>query len=250
MYGKKIIMAVAMVSVVTLSASMFAAFEAHVVNVTAHIENALAVDTEAIEFGTVFPQEYLEKPLEIRLSDSFVEAFNSEEQRVQFVDYKIVSKPKCWNDDSENPEYAPVDFATHECPTIDGVQYVVMKDLCKFLSKMPAEETGGYNKADVGVPSYYTSVNGYTSVSEDDKCEIVDPPYVDDIDWATGSLAACQKDLVDNWTIDLKVPPFVNHIGQDWPESCKNWVLEEEENKFDYGCDLWIEVTGIYNVNP
>ena len=247
MYGKKIIAVVAMFSVVTLSAAMFAAFEAHVVNVTAHIQNALAVDTEAIEFGTVFPQEYLEKDFEIGLSKSFMTAY-AEEGRVQFVDYKIVSKPKCWNDDPKNPLYAPVDFATHECPTIDSVQYVVMEDLCKFLSKMPEEEIGYFNKPDVGVPSYYTSVNGYTSVSEDDECEVLNPPLVDDIITATGSLAACKGDEEDNWTIDLKVPPVRNYIGQDWPESCRNWVVETDG--VDYGCDLWVEVTGIYNVNP
>ena len=240
MYGKKIIAAGAMISVVTLSAAMFAAFEAHVVNVTAHIENALAVSPQEVEFGTVFPQEYLEKDFEIELSKSFMDAFYSDDQRVQFVNYKIVSKPKCWNNDSKNPLYAPVDFATHECPIIDGMQYVVMKDLCAFLSKMPEEETG-----DVGVPSYYTSVNGYASVSEDDKCEVLDPPDVDEIICATGKLAACQGDLEDIWTVDLKVPPVKDFVGQDWPESCRNWVVETDG--VDYGCDLWVEVTGISN---
>ena len=240
MYGKKIIAAVAMVSVVTLSAAMFAAFEAHVVNVTAHIENALAVSPQEIKFGTVFPQEYLEKDFEIKLSDSFMEAYGSNDQRVQFVDYKIVSKPKCWNEDLENPLYAPVDFATHECS--EG--FVVMKDLCSFLSKMPADSETG----DVGVPSYYTSVNGYISVSEDDECKVLNPPDVDDIDWAMGKLAACGNDLEDNWIVDLKVPPVEGFVGQDWPESCRNWVVETDG--VDYGCDLWVEVTGIYNVNP
>jgi len=247
MYGKKIIAVVAMVSVVTLSAAMFAAFEAHVVNVTAHIENALAVSPQEIKFGTVFPQEYLKKDFKIELSKSFQDAYNSDDQRVQFVDYKIVSKPKCWNNDPKNPLYAPVDFATHECPTIDNVKYVVMKDLCSFLSKMPEPETSGFNKPDVGVPSYYTSANGYTSVSENDECEVLNPPDVDDIAWATGSLAACKGDLVDNWKIDLKVPPVRNYVGQDWPESCREWVVAEDG--VNYGCDLWVEVTGIYNTN-
>ena len=69
MYGKKIIAAVAMISVVTLSAAMFAAFEAHVINVTAKIENALAVNTTPIEFGTVFPEEVLySSPINMKLS--------------------------------------------------------------------------------------------------------------------------------------------------------------------------------------
>lgn len=51
---------------------MFAAFEAHVINVTATIENALKVNTSAIDFGTVFPQEKLDKDFTVSLSDSFV----------------------------------------------------------------------------------------------------------------------------------------------------------------------------------
>ena len=50
---------IALVAVVAGVAGM-AAFEAHVINVTAHIENALKVVPAGGEltFGTVFPQEY------------------------------------------------------------------------------------------------------------------------------------------------------------------------------------------------
>ena len=75
MYGKKIIAAVAMISVVTLSAAMFAAFEAHVINVTAKIENALSVPIEELDFGLVFPQETPDdKIFNIALSRSFIDA--------------------------------------------------------------------------------------------------------------------------------------------------------------------------------
>src|SRR3989344_2381126 len=69
---------------------LFAAFEAHVVNVTARIENALAVSTAAIDFGTVFPQEKLGKSLLVELSQSFID-----EGRVDDVNYFIRQKPKC-----------------------------------------------------------------------------------------------------------------------------------------------------------
>src|SRR3989344_1695678 len=69
---------------------LFAAFEAHVINVTAQIENALAVSSDAIDFGTVFPQEHLDQPLDIRLSSSFMT-----EGRVDDVRYIIRQKPKC-----------------------------------------------------------------------------------------------------------------------------------------------------------
>ena len=50
---------------------MFAAFEAHVINVTARIENALSVNTDPISFGTVFPQEELDRLIRLSLSKSF-----------------------------------------------------------------------------------------------------------------------------------------------------------------------------------
>jgi hypothetical protein len=48
-------------------------------------------------------------------------------------------------------------------------------------------------------------------------------------------------DILDLWKVDLKVPPVDGYVGQDWPEGCPT----VPENDVDYGCDLWIEVTGI-----
>jgi len=67
----------------------FSAFEAHVINVTAHIENALNVPVKEIEFGTVFPQEQFIETFNVSLSDSFLSA-----GRVDDVVYKIAQKPK------------------------------------------------------------------------------------------------------------------------------------------------------------
>ena len=62
---KKILLGIGAVAAVLLSVVAMSAFEAHVINVTAHIENALSVDTTPIEFGTVFPQEYLEEEITV-----------------------------------------------------------------------------------------------------------------------------------------------------------------------------------------
>ena len=86
---KKIIISFLAILVAVGLTPLFAAFEAHVINVTAHIENALSVSPEAIDFGTVFPQEVLEKNFTIALSESFLE-----EDRVDDVHYKLVQKPK------------------------------------------------------------------------------------------------------------------------------------------------------------
>ena len=223
--------------------TLAAAYEAHVINVTAHIENALAVDTESIDFGTVFPQEYLEKDFVIRLSDSFMDETQT---RVKDVKYKIVQKPKCecdypqyLPDGSLNSDFAtyctegqytPVDFALHTCPS----NYSPMPDLCRFLSKLPDVETGDY-----GIDSYY-------QVGCIDAC--IDP-YIDNPLGARGYLEKCDPDdsdlctgdTEDCWTVDLKVPPVAGYEGQEWPDSCREYVVPTDGA--DYGCDLWIEVT-------
>ena len=411
---KKIIASVALVATVAVSAAMFAAFEAHVINVTAHIENALAVDTYGIDFGTVFPQEYVERQFEIGLSSSFLA-----EPRAKDVHYKIVQKDKPWTlnfgdyddvnthnrsllfvdpdqgkgegytigggkltittgDDIEdlygpgepasgtdwtaprmvipmggnftietkvtaNPtghagtageyqsggilvygsdgdvvrleltrwgtgtagksavymesqengvkvgkgftgndffdevylkltrdgnEFAgyystdgsswtqisaqpnPFDDFTNE--NIGGhpkvglavtdnnadqsnnsfsadFDYVTFNgdylSLCRFLSKLPKEGDG-----DVGVPSYFDICSGCEDPVPDIAYGYLDKEYGEN------------GDIVDGWTVDLKVPPISGYVGQDWPDSCVDWVVEEDE--MDYGCDLWIEVTG------
>ena len=56
---------------------VFSAFEAHVVNVTARIENALSVTPLSIDYGTVFPQEKLDKTFDVQLSQSFLDEADS-----------------------------------------------------------------------------------------------------------------------------------------------------------------------------
>ena len=71
---KKITLAIGGIALIVASVPMFAAFEAHVINVTAKIENALKVSTAEINYGTVFPQEKLDKLFDVSLSDSFVDS--------------------------------------------------------------------------------------------------------------------------------------------------------------------------------
>lgn len=217
---KKILFSIIAGIVVVGGVAALSAYEAHVINVTAHIENALSVDTYEIDFGTVFPQEYLEREFTISLSDSFLAA-----ARVDDVEYKIVQKPKCKADNPQaEPQYKPVDYATHECP----LGYTEMLSLCPFLSKLPQDEEVG----DIGEPSYYDA--------DTDSCptDQVEP-------MARGILAKSDQDTSDIWTVDLKVPPVDGYVGQDWPEGCP--VVNENDR--DYGCDLWIEVTGISRTN-
>src|SRR3989344_6142943 len=78
---------------------LVAAFEAHVINVTAQIENALFVHPESLEFGTVFPQEHLETSFFVTFSQSFSA---SDQRRVGNVEYVLKQKPKPRVDTPEN----------------------------------------------------------------------------------------------------------------------------------------------------
>jgi len=316
--NKKIILGLLAVVVVAGGVAGMSAYEAHVINVTAHIENALYVHPEAIVFGTVFPQEYLERDFTVELSTSF-----QGQDRVDYVDYVIKQKPKCKCDiaqptGEECPDgtYAPVGYDTHECPT----GYSEMENLCQFLSKVDADQ-GDDN--DISHPSYYNDPTPGEPNSGDESCAqpvryentlsfnptgwagwscplneyavgagvlvgdanvylwqpgattpggIVYPNtgtsyvygpgetgmiiqndgdenesityYVDCmtiVDDASGILSILDDDVVDLWKVDLKVPPVDGFVGQDWPAGCPTVPT----NDIDYGCDLWIEVTGI-----
>lgn len=216
---KKVIPVILGVFVVMAGVAAVSAFEAHVINVTAHIENALSVSTEHVSFGTVFPQEYVTKDFTVSLSDSFLSA-----NRVDDVTYTIKQKPKCKANEPNNPEqYAPVNYATEQCP--EG--YTEMLTLCPFLSKTDGDP-GDLNDTSHG--SYFVAESGGVPAH----CVT---PGAD----ATGKLAKSAQDVTDNWIIDLKVPPVAGTVGQDWPAGCPT-VPEDSK---DYGCDLWIEVTGI-----
>jgi len=225
---KKILFGLVAVVVVAGGVAGMSAYEAHVINVTAHVENALTTHSDPLHFGTVFPQEYLERNFTISLSNSFQTS-----QREDLVRYKIVQKPKCeCTEDPANTElcphgeYAAVDYATHLCPE----NYVMMEDLCEFLSKLPTAETPD---GESGVPSYYEEGNPDSCVPRGEN----DPR----LHVALGVLGA--GDLSDEWAVDLKVPPVEGYIGQDWPETCADWTVPTDGA--DYGCDLWVEVTCI-----
>lgn len=222
---KKISLLTFAFAIAVATVPMFAAYEAHVINVTAHIENALVTHNGPVKFGTVFPQEYIEKPISVTLSTSF-----TNQDRIKTVDYKIVQKPKCeclgaFEVSAECPsgQYAPVGYATHACPS----NYEEMLSLCPFLSKIPRDEAGD----DTGVSSYFVPAD---EAGNEAFCETRTGEEV-----AFGVLTT-ETNEIDEWIIDLKVPPVDGFVGQEWPASCPTVPVDSE----DYGCDLWIEVTG------
>jgi len=217
---KKLLLALATVLVVAGGVAALSAYEAHIINVTAHIENALSVAPKELAFGTVFPQEYTTKEFTVSLSDSF-----KAQIRLADVSYKIEQKPKCIDDTTKEHVQCVPSGETCVCPAGS----TAMLDLCEFLSKLPKDTEVG----DVGHPSYYQP-------SPTPHCATPSPAL------ATGNLNHQTSDDSDTWIVDLKVPPVAGYVGQEWPAGCPT-VPENDKN---YGCDLWVEVTGFSTPSP
>lgn len=234
---KKIFLSLAAVVAIVAGVVGMSAFESHIINVTAHIENALSVATDPISFGTVFPQEYVERSFDINLSDSFNGA-----DRVDDVEYVINQKlkpcpvhkgpcdppaPGCDALVPDDPTcVADKEGETPENPT--GWHYL---SLCPFLSKTNNDPDGTAQENDVSHSSYFVP-----AVPDGAAAHCQDVTTV-----ASGVLSKAAEDITDAWTVDLKVPPVTGNVAQDWPAGCPT----VSDNDKSYGCDLWIEVTGV-----
>lgn len=246
---KKIIVGFSALGIALVSASLFAAFEAHVVNVTARIENALSVPLESIKFGTVFPQEHLDKSLSVALSGSF-----REEDRVDDVDYIIRQKPKCAITSNNGQTIDEANTATGHVVAGQGSNYTidcgrpprelaqgeswgVLPSLCEYISK-EADGTPGNDATLVSFHHPFTVSSGTVS-------------WLD----TRGRLAKSEQDFDDTWTIDLAVPCFGGHCAQDWADFVNGinpnagdpnqWTQPITNEHKVFGCDLWVEVTGV-----
>jgi len=213
---KKILITLISALVITGGTISLSAFEAHVVNVTARIENALSVTPEEILFGTVFPQEYLEKSLNISLSSSFLE-----EDRVDDVEYIIKQKPKPIIPEDAVWCHDNLPDISYDSENQQWIDYLAKcyYPLCYYLSKTPDGEPAN----DEGILPFHQLT------------EI-----------ALGRLAKSEGDIIDIWTIDLDTPCFKRQCAQDWTHY--GWELPPELESEIFGCDLWVEVTGISEV--
>lgn len=245
---KKIILGLAATGTALALLPLLAAFEAHVINVTATIENALSVNTEPIRYGTVFPQEKLDKFLDVALSQSF-----RDEGRVDDVNYFIRQKPKCGitsrdgqvldeaSTRSGEPKLDPSDQPFIDCgqpprQLTTGETWGPLPLLCPYLSKHP----------DLTPPND-GSLDAFHQIGQ-----WVGRRWT----WndVKGHLAKSEQDIDDRWKIDLKVPCFEGYCAQDWDDfvhsvnataTPSDYVQPIDNEHKVFGCDLWIEVFGV-----
>jgi hypothetical protein len=266
-------MLVGTLGIVLAGAAAFSAFEAHIINVTARIDNALSVETGAIEYGPVFPEQYLTENIQVGLSDTFLSA-----QRDDDVEFVIKQKPKvktpcgtdsatstpCGQDPNDNPvpgdpyaivtvgapynftgpawqfceEHLPVNAPYGTYNSSDLYWRYCYIPLANYLSKH------GANPLDVSVDAFHHAYTWASSTASQ-----LDPLYI-----ASGRLSKADQVTSDTCIIDLAVPCFVGECAQDWetfvhsknPSADPNaFMLPKELKNKMFGTDLWIEVTNI-----
>lgn len=89
---KKVVLVLGALVMVMSGVATVSAYEAHIVNVKVHVENALDLSqNEVLNFGTVFPQEWLVYLVPVRMSDSFCK---EEQLRVDTVDFRFYLEEK------------------------------------------------------------------------------------------------------------------------------------------------------------
>lgn len=240
---KKIFVSMGALLVAAATVPLFAAFEAHVINVTAKIENALRMDVTPIEYGTVFPQEELDKFVDVALSQSFLD-----ENRVDDVEYVVRQKPKCGlpvsgTDPVQYSAYAQVSEDANGnfvCPQ----GYVALPLLCPYLSKFEesTDGTGGAENDSRGIPAFHGAPIDLWNLNTTLATQV------------RGRLAKSEQDISDRWKIDLKAPCFEGNCDQGWAEYVRAInpgvdplaYIQPRKNEHQlFGCDLWFEVGGI-----
>lgn len=243
---KKLLTGISALGLAIAVVPMITAFEAHVINVTAQIENGLLVPIDDITFGTVFPQEQLDKQFNVAMSQSFLG-----DPTMDDIEYAISQKPKCGlPDPNQTAPQAYLAFG-EVVETPDGLEYeckdqgyVVLSLLCPYLSKHEntADGTapGGENDGE-GIPAFH-GLPGDWNVETTLDTQV------------SGRLAKSEEDLFDTWNLDLKVPCFGGHCAQDWEQFVASvnpaadpaaYIQPIEREHELFGCDLWLLVTGI-----
>ena len=232
--AKKISISLFALAAFALGIAGMSAYEAHIINVTATIENAVDVDTSSMDFGTVYPQEAIDKTFEMGLSQSFVD-----QDRVDTVDYIIRQKPKCWSPVQQ--AYGVVDEDVNgDFFCVDGGDFEILPILCPYLSKHEMTEDGVEENDSDGINAFHGPIKDWN--------------MQDTLDTQVAGQLAAGIDTTDEWQVDLRVPCFEGFCAQDWDDFVTSnnplanpdeYVLPADARYEILGCDLWVEVSGV-----
>ena len=99
---KKAVLIVSALLLVVSGVAAVSAYEGHLVDIKAHVENAIGVDTYELDYGIVFPQDEVEMDLMYGLSNSFMDA---NQTRISSVRYELYWELKPAGDHDPEPLY-------------------------------------------------------------------------------------------------------------------------------------------------
>jgi hypothetical protein len=247
---KKILFVLISIGITLAVVPMFAAFEAHVVSVTAKIKASVEVPVGEFDYGEVFPQEIIDLPFEISLSDSFII-----ESDVVEVNYIVRQKPMCGITSSNGERlFAPL-ISGVVVPdgqggyTVDCGQpprnldfnedWGVLPLLCPYIGKKELTTDGTEIENDGFINPFHQpfEIQGNNIVWND----------------VLGRMSASAGDIADAWELKLVVPCFGSGCGQDWENYVRSInpnVLPGEAAQYVeppynihkvFGCDVWVE---------
>lgn len=216
---KKTILIVAALLMVFSGVAAVSAYEAHVINVTAHVENALTVSTDAADFGTVFPQESFSYHRSIALSTSAVAELGDGATELLEVNYQIFAETKLIPEGTD-PYPSPV------VEGFDGFDYYTWMHFLKVgLNGGTPLLVGPYSALSYPGAHILTGINGTLDAGNlSDMLDIIlDVPVFE------GSYNA-----ITDLMIGMPVPTII-------PASTPGF----DPNGMDFGIDLKIQVTSI-----
>lgn len=235
---KKVILIVTALVMVVSGVAAVSAYEAHIINVTAHVENALDVDTTAAEFGVMFPQEWNKIKREVKLSTSAGEELGQAAGELNSVSFKIFAEWKVDTDNGTELNHLPnvmINDIDHYAWMGEWVW--VAQDATQTETNPMATPSEWTN---VGVapisPAMFKPVSTTAMTLSDNSSHFVDilflaPCFEGYYNAATDNKSAWFQAIIDAGKWPLVPDPF---YGQADPE-----------NGVDMGLDLKIQVTDI-----
>ena len=237
---KMLLVLVALVMVLS-GVAMVSAYEAHVINVKAKVENALTVTTTHVNYGTVFPEEWLTRQFKVKHSVSFCELGQT---RVDAIDYDVWVTRKPVEDPPPSPYPAPVE-------DIGGVNYYYWLGDALYIGIFdtdPVDPAKMYPLGATGQP-----------LGELVHVTTATAPILSDNRSTETTWGSAPNDWYDVIVVGLDVPVFdgswneltdvpIKPSGLDGPTV----VLTGERNVqgIVLGADIVIQVTNIYEWTP
>ena len=229
---KKVILIFAALLLVASGVAAVSAYEAHVINVKAHVENALKVQTDNLDFGTVFPQEFLKYHRDIQLSPSAVEELGVEEGDLDcvnvtlFVEWKeLADNPFAYEDPPGSGNWTSSTgyynwmgyfmWLGIDCEQPEGNETANMAKVGPPLAGPPSAQTSGFSRLICDNETYTIGIAICAPVFEDYYNDLTDPLP------KPGGLMA------PSWEIPKDMPGY------------------DPTGGMDFGIDLKVQVTDI-----